>query len=548
LTDEDLAVVAGKLTEETRNAGDRIFAQGTAADRFFIIFHGSIRIIEAGRGATQQLAVLVAGDYFGEEALLTGRTRSATASVVEQCNLLSITRADFSLLIRQFPRLRTAFEVSVSSRRLARRLQFDWLHPDEVVYFLARKHEVVLAQSLGGPILALAVPIFLLAHFFLTRSFFSIFGTGVLFVVIAGWAVWNWIDWGNDYYIVTNQRAIWLEKVIGIYDSRQEAPLSTVLSVGVETDLTGRLLDYGTVIVRTYVGKIAFGHVSHPHQAAHLVEEQWTRTRHSASRIEKEAMRNVLRQKMGLTVPGSTEAAPEPDPIVSPSLYRRSLLNAIGANWFKLRTENSGTITYRKHWFVLWRQAWQPTILIALVGLGMVGRLVTLARTPGMRLFDAAQVPPVDTTMLVLITLLFAILLWWIYQYLDWRNDIFQVTPDQILDIDRKPFGSEERRAAPLENILSTEAERVGLAGYLLNFGTVYISVGGAHLDFEDVLDPTGVQADIDRRRETRAALRREMEAASERERMSDWLVAYHENEAEFRQQDGHPEAEPKSE
>jgi hypothetical protein len=233
---------------------------------------------------------------------------------------------------------------------------------------------------------------------------------------------------------------------------------------------------------------------------------------------------------------------------VSPSLYRRSLLNAIGANWFKLRTENSGTITYRKHWFVLWRQAWQPTILIALVGLGMVGRLVTLARTPGMRLFDAAQVPPVDTTMLVLITLLFAILLWWIYQYLDWRNDIFQVTPDQILDIDRKPFGSEERRAAPLENILSTEAERVGLAGYLLNFGTVYISVGGAHLDFEDVLDPTGVQADIDRRRETRAALRREMEAASERERMSDWLVAYHENEAEFRQQDGHPEAEPKSE
>jgi hypothetical protein len=318
--------------------------------------------------------------------------------------------------------------------------------------------------------------------------------------------------------------------------------------VGVETDLTGRLLDYGTVIVRTYVGKIAFSHVSHPHEAAHLVEEQWTRTKHSASRIEKEAMRNVLRKKMGLTVPASIEAPAEPQKMVTPSLYRRSLLNVIGANWFKLRTESSGTITYRKHWFVLWRQAWQPTILVMLIGLGMVARLVTLARTPGVRLFDAGKMPPVDTTMLVLPTLLVFVILWWIYEYIDWRNDVFQVTPDQILDIDKKPFGTEERRAAPLENILSTEAERVGLAGYVLNFGTVYISVGGAHLDFEDVLDPTAVQADIDRRREARAALRREMETASERDRMSDWLVAYHESEAEFREEGGPPEPGPKSE
>ncbi len=101
---------------------------------------------------------------------------------------------------------------------------------------------------------------------------------------------------------MTNQRVVWLEKVVGLYDSRQEAPLSTVLSVGVETDQVGRLLDYGNVIVRTYVGKIPFSHVPHPYEAAHLVEEQWTRTKHSASRTEKEAMRNVLRQKMGLTV------------------------------------------------------------------------------------------------------------------------------------------------------------------------------------------------------------------------------------------------------
>ena len=163
----------------------------------------------------------------------------------------------------------------------------------------------------------------------------------------------------------------------------------------------------------------------------------------------------------------------------------------------------------------------------------MIARLVRLAQTPGLRLYDPARTPALDTTMLVLPTLLIPVAIWWIYQYLDWRNDIYVVTSDQILDIDKKPFGSETRRSAPLENILSTEAERVGLAGYLMNFGTVYITIGGASLDFEGVQDPSTVQADIDRRREARLAQKHELEAAAERELMSDWLIAYHENQQE---------------
>jgi hypothetical protein len=60
-----------------------------------------------------------------------------------------------------------------------------------------------------------------------------------------------------------------------------------------------------------------------------------------------------------------------------------------------------------------------------------------------------------------------------------------------------------------------------------------------------------GVQADIDRRREARIKQKRDAEASAERERMSDWLVAYHENEPELRQQETHeaaPETKPKSE
>jgi len=121
---------------------------------------------------------------------------------------------------------------------------------------------------------------------------------------------------------------------------------------------------------------------------------------------------------------------------------------------------------------------------------------------------------------------------------LDWTNDIFQVTPDQIIDIDRTPFGSEQRRSAALENILSTEYQRIGLLGNIFNFGTVYITVGGAKLEFEDVFDPATVQSDIDRRRMARVAGKNAAMAAAERERMAEWLATYHLNSEEFRREE----------
>ena len=537
ISDEDLTAIAGLLKEETFAEGETIFRQGAEADRFYLIQQGGVQITQVLGKETREIAFLTTGDYFGEQALLAKHQHTATVVATQKSYMFSLDADEFRGLLKKYSRLRAALEVASYSRNLSRRLRFTWLRPGEVIYFLARKHEVLLAQALAGPIIGLALPIFLVFYFFVTRSFFAIFGGALLFLLIAAWAIWNWIDWGNDYYILTNQRVVWLERVLGFYDSRQEAPLSTVLSVGVETDQTGRILDYGNVIVRTYTGKIPFSHVPRPYEAAHLVEEQWTRTKHSASRTEKEAMRNVIRQKMGLTVETKVEQDKEKvDLQVTPTFYRRSILKTVASHWFNLRVEDSGTITYRKHWFVLWRQVWEPTVLFLLLIFGIIARSITLVRTSGQSVVELHPFK-IDTVMLVLPVLLVPVILWWIYQFVDWRNDIFQVTPDQIVDIDKTPFGSEQRRAAPLENILSTEAERVGLAGYLFNYGTVYIMVGGTHLDFQDVLDPTSVQADVDRRREARISRKREAEAAAERERMSDWLVAYYENEPELRRQ-----------
>ncbi len=540
LSQEDVAIIAGLLQEETFVADEPVFRQGADADRFYLIYQGAVKIVQVVDKEERQIAELTSGDYFGEQAIVAKHRHTASVIATERSTMFSIPAEQLRMLLKKFPRLKAALEVASDSRTLARKIRFKWLRPDEVIYFLARKHEVQLYRMLSGPILALVVPIGLAAYFFLTLSFLAIFGAGLTFILVVLWGVWNYIDWGNDYYILTNQRVIWLERVIGVYDSRQEAPLSTVLSVGVETDQAGRLMDYGNVIVRTYTGKIPFNQVPRPYEAAHLIEEQWTRTKRQATRTEKEAMRNELRRKMGLTVETKPPAPWERSSLQSePTFYRRSLLKVIGSNWFNLRLEDSGTITYRKHWFVLFKQTWEPTLLIFLLAAGMVARSITLWQTPNEALITLSPHFHVDTIFIMLPALMLPLFGWWVYQYIDWRNDIFQVTPDQIVDIDKKPFGTEERRAAPLENILSTEAERIGLTGYLFNYGTVYITVGGTHLDFRDVLDPRAVQADVDRRREARIARKREAEAASERERMSDWLVAYYENEPELRREKG---------
>jgi len=323
---------------------------------------------------------------------------------------------------------------------------------------------------------------------------------------------------------------VYLEKVIGLYDSTQEAPLSTILSVGVETDLLGRQWGFGNVIIRTYVGKIIFRHVSNPKQAAAVVEEHWHRARETSRKVEADAMRYELRKRMGL-IPA--DANPQPGPALAVVKKKSSFAEKLSLSLFKVRIEKGGTITYRKHIFVLFLQVWKPTLgLLLLIALLAYDLLYSLK--VGHALVSGLAS---ETLFAVWLVAFFIFIIWWIYQYIDWSNDIFQVTPDQILDIDRKPFGAEERKAAPLENILSTEAQREGFLEYLLNYGTVYINVGGAtELRFSDVTDPATVQQDIDNRRLARINAKSETQAKAERERLADWFATYHGVNEELRQ------------
>jgi hypothetical protein len=118
--------------------------------------------------------------------------------------------------------------------------------------------------------------------------------------------------------------------------------------------------------------------------------------------------------------------------------------------------------------------------------------------------------------------------LWWLYQYVDWSNDIYQLTPEQIIDIERRPLGTEDKKTASLDSILSLEHTRNGVIQLLFNYGNVTINVGEAKFLFRGVYNPDQVHQDVADYMEARARKKRDQEAARERERMVDWLVTYH--------------------
>ncbi|HEU4743619.1 MAG TPA: cyclic nucleotide-binding domain-containing protein [Anaerolineales bacterium] len=529
LGDDELAAVAAELDEVQFPKDAVIFQQGGKADSFYLIYGGTVRIMRTQNKKEYQLARLVREDYFGEMALIANRPRSATASALTDTSLLVLSRADFEKLFKKHPQAGLNLAVAIRSRELAQRLRFKWLRSDEVVYFLARKHIVILLQNIGLPVFLLLIPLALFyAWFAVVQSLVVVIAAVVSLLFLGGWIAWLVVDWGNDYYIVTNQRVVWLEKVVGIYDSRQESALSTVLSVGVEANPLGRILDYGNVIVRTFVGRIPFSHVDHPHQAARMIEEYWMRTRVAAVMTEKEAMKDEIRKKLGIPIPPKPKSdSPAPPPLPP---RRSSLLRLLGANTLKLRYESGETVIYRKHWVVLVLEAWMPVLGIIGTLILFLQRLVQLAFSPTEAFISFNGGITIDVWSSAILILMLVFVGWFVYRVMDWSNDQFIVNAEQIIDVDREPFGTEKRNAAQLENILGTEYQRIGILGNIFNFGTVYITVGGTKLAFENVLDPAAVQSDINRRFAARKAKNEQQQIAKERERMAEWLATYHLN------------------
>jgi hypothetical protein len=463
-------------------------------------------------GEPQERPRLEAGDSFGEVDLYYGRDNYATLTAVEPTTVLFWDVDPLERTLKEEDSAIDSFRYAAESQRLALRLNFDWLGEDEVIRALARKDRNVLIQMMSLPIILVAAGGAMLV---LTFGSAWVWLGGLLLGLGSLLAAWRYVDWGNDYYIVTDRRVVVHEKVIGIYDNRQEAPLHMLLSVSVETDLASRALGFGDVMIRTYTGQLTFGSVNDPDSMAALIEAEVARSQRNHTGEDREIVAEALRRRLE----GDDDSPDEMEPKI-PKVQDEPIDESVGlGHWAPdMRFTEGGVITYHKHWFVLLKAIAIPSVILMIL-VGLIG-----ARLGGV--FDFVSISTALTCNTLLIV---GIFVWWVYQYMDWVNDIYQITPTHIIDIYKKPLARELRKLAPLENILGTEVKRRGIFGLFLNYGDVIANVGTSEFIFEGVLSPNRIQQDIARAQEDFVESRRQGERDERREELAEWFSVYHE-------------------
>ena len=530
LTDAEVVQIAQAAQVVPLSKDENLSIPDTLQAPFYMVISGrAVLKVAQSRGENKE-RLLKAGDFCGADYTLFGYILPQSVSAQTPVDFLYLDSALLAQLMTEIPGFKEGLRKADYMSRLAQNKHFRWVGEDEIIHLISRKHLAYLwvALSLPALVILIAIMFFVGSSLTTTASFkyaMEWIGFLILFVGIV-WAIWRGIDWGNDYYIITDLRAVWLETVIGLYDSRQEVPLAMVQSSVINTPFLGRILGYGNVVAQAYLGKVTFHQVDQPYQVKDMLDKWHKMVSVRVQKQDTEAMEKVIRRKIDPPPETLPQTQPAPPPAVLPE--QAALKPRKKRAIFSERLEDGDVITYRKHIYVLFTKTW----LQLLLGLGVLVMTYLLIQAG---LADKVS-PTVEVISLIVLFLAgIGVFLSWIYHYIDWRNDIYQITSDKLVDSMKKPLGDEVTKSAPLANIQSLDYTREGIIGVLLNFGNVIVNVGTDKLIFVGIHDPARVQADIFNRMYLTQRKKQLAEAAKQWDQVSDWLAAYHRQAEDLR-------------
>ncbi|RLD03283.1 MAG: hypothetical protein DRI65_13200 [Chloroflexota bacterium] len=510
LSDEELGQLLPLFNPIALEEGEILYRTGFPGRNFFLVVSGKMLIEDENQNGV----IINSRGHFGDRELHREGVRKETATALESTTLLAVNKRGYIAILSAYPSIRTRLSALRLSANILQRNAFPWIGSEEIIRFIDRKHINVLYGQLLLPALFLILTAIGAILLHLNLGIFMV----ITVLISIVWGVWLWLDWRNDFYLVTSERAAWVEKVIWLHDQRREVPLQSILSVNISTNQMQRIFGYGDVIIRTYTGNIPMRNTSHPEVLLDLISEAQEIAKSRAKQTDKDNINQAIRSRLGLS--GETGPMAEEEEYTDlnmeggPQLTESITPLQEFLNMFRARYELNGVITYRKHIFVLFKNSWWLWLFFVILLVSFFARLVQLIPIPSLSLLG------------ILLTVNVLALA---YTFADWANDRFQITDKQVIDLDRKPFGRETKRSALLENILSLDYSRENIIQRLFDFGTVAINVGDIQLDFENVAQPISVQNEVFEH--YNAAIKDNELAESRRRRddMVEFLAAYHE-------------------
>ncbi|MFN4292832.1 MAG: cyclic nucleotide-binding domain-containing protein [Thermoflexales bacterium] len=539
LTDEEFKAVLRLMRARAMNEGQILTVAGAEDTNLYILRRGKMLIRAPEKGGKDPVIRFVKpGEILNELPFITGHPSEVTIETVTPAQLWYIPRGEFQQLLAREGYIREHLTYTPEAEKyIKQRRRFDTQRPGELVLWFGRKHWWVLLQSQWFTALMLT---FAGAAFLppLRPIFSGLFGQvlvgALLFAAFASF-LWFLIDWWNDYYVVTDQRVIHRERILVIYDSQDEAPISSVQKVTVERpNFISTVLDVGTLLIETLGARanIRFEWVAEPNRISKLILDQQARAQVEFAATERAKVRSELRREM--------EVGPKPLPAPAPASQanqRKQVLpfvRRVGIGLANLRNEvlprmrlvrAPDTIVYRKHWLALIGATTAPFLLLLLYLAAMA--FVWFSASSLRRLLF-------ETPAVVVVALLgFILSFWLVWQYEDWRNDLYMLTTDRLIEYKRTPFGllGTSQRTASLANVQNVTAVTKGFIDNLFNVGDVAIRTGGIdnELNFARVWNPRGVQRELVTRLEVYRAAQRDKEAARRRREFIEWIGIYDE-------------------
>jgi CRP/FNR family cyclic AMP-dependent transcriptional regulator len=103
LTPEESQRVLDDVTEIRLEIGETVFEAGSAGNEMYIIKEGRIKVHRIFDGNEIAFAEFGAGDAFGEMSLIDEYPRSASATALEDCVLLTLPRSTFKIIVERDP-------------------------------------------------------------------------------------------------------------------------------------------------------------------------------------------------------------------------------------------------------------------------------------------------------------------------------------------------------------------------------------------------------------------------------------------------------------
>lgn len=287
----------------------------------------------------------------------------------------------------------------------------------------------------------------------------------LLTVISAIFMLFTFYDWLNDELILTNQRVVLDNDMVFIprlleRRVQEQIFLEDVQDVSAKTaTYPQHLLNYGTIIVKSarIGGNIEF------HAAAGPLEMQ-SKIMGQVKGLRQRMSMNTLDQLIEERVYNNRAPKPKMTPKVTQTHAMRLLSFLFIEN--PEYDESKNEYTWRPHWLFQLRALLGP---LALLILG----LFSIAMLSSMFL----QNPVWIGVLTVLVLLAFAG--WTAWEIEDYRNDKYILSPTNVIDIEKKPYGPEERRQASLGNITNVLFKTTFISN-LLGYGDVFLETAGA--------------------------------------------------------------------